>query len=61
MEEVFPDLRVTPEDKTGGVSKVDEERMKSDKGKKEWRDFISKYEGRGESDPSRDFLEQDKF
>lgn len=48
MEEAFPDLKATEEDKAGGVLKVDEERMKSDKGKKEWRDFIQKYEGKGE-------------
>lgn len=48
MEETFPDLRVTESDKSGGVLKVDEEKMKSDKGKKEWRDFIQKYEGKGE-------------
>lgn len=48
MEEAFPDLRVTDEDKTGGVLHVDEEKMKSVKGKQEWRDFIQKYEGKGE-------------
>ncbi|UZJ51366.1 hypothetical protein CBS101457_000686 [Exobasidium rhododendri] len=44
MEDTFPDLKVTESDKAGGVLKVDEEKMKSDKGKKEWRDFIMKYE-----------------
>jgi hypothetical protein len=47
MEETFPDLKVTESDKAGGVLKVDEEKMKSDKGKKEWRDFIMKYEHKG--------------
>ena len=47
MEETFPDLRVTDEDKSGGVSIVDEDKMKSAKGKQEWRDFIQKYEGKG--------------
>lgn len=48
LEETFPDLRATEQDKTGGVAKLDEDRMKSEKGKKEWRDFIAKYEGKGE-------------
>jgi hypothetical protein len=48
MEEAFPDLRVTDEDKSGGVSKVDEDKMKSPKGKQEWRNFIQTYEGKGE-------------
>ncbi|PWN90162.1 DUF757-domain-containing protein [Acaromyces ingoldii] len=46
LEETFPDLRATEQDKTGGVAKLDEDRMKSEKGKKEWRDFIAKYEGK---------------
>lgn len=54
MEESFPDLRVTESDKTGGVLKVDEEKMKSEKGKKAWRDFIQKYEGKGECVSRRD-------
>jgi hypothetical protein len=48
MEETFPDLRVTDEDKTGGVLKVDEDKMKSANGKKQWRDFIQRYENKGE-------------
>lgn len=49
MEETFPELRVTDEDKAGGVAKIDEDRMKSDEGKKKWRDFIQKYENKGMS------------
>lgn len=49
MEETFPDLRASEEDKVGGVDKIDEERMKSEAGKKKWRDFIAKYEGKGAS------------
>lgn len=52
MEETFPELRVTEEDKAGGVAKIDEERMKSDEGKKKWRDFIGKYENKGGYDVS---------
>lgn len=48
LEATFPDLKATDSDKAGGVAKLDEDRMKSDKGKKEWRDFIAKYEGKGE-------------
>ena len=31
------------------VKKIDEEAMKSPKGKEKWRLFINKYEGKGES------------
>ena len=47
MEETFEELRQTDQDKSGGVAKIDEERMKSDEGKKKWRDFIAKYENKG--------------
>ncbi|PWN36019.1 DUF757-domain-containing protein [Meira miltonrushii] len=46
MEETFEELRQTESDKVGGVAKIDEERMKSDEGKKKWRDFIAKYENK---------------
>lgn len=48
MESTFPELQATDQDKAGNVAKIDEDRMKSDEGKKKWRDFIAKYEGRGE-------------
>lgn len=45
FQENFPDV-ANDESK---VKKIDEEAMKSPKGKEKWRLFINKYEGKGES------------
>lgn len=44
--ETFPEFA---EDKKDSVRKIDEEAMKSAKGKEAWRQFAAKYEGRGQS------------
>ena len=46
--ETFPEFG---EDNKDSVRKIDEEAMKSAKGKEAWRQFAAKYEGRGEREP----------
>lgn len=48
---------MTESDKAGGVAKIDEDRMKSDEGKKKWREFIQKYENKGRLDAAIDVAE----
>lgn len=45
VAETFPELAAPDAE---GVAKIDEEQMKSEEGKKKWRDFIEKYQGKGE-------------